>query len=424
MNAKPKKALVNGRHRTVPIPDTIQAVPKYPGKLVIFRIAASPFYWARYYDSGRIFKCSTKTENKADALKGAIAFYEKLLVRKSGGLAIGKNSRFEVCATEMLKLQEARIKRGELNTRINYEEKSRLRKHMLPFFRAYEVGNIDYFTIESYLNTLTDAGLKVATLQLHASLLRKVLKHAHRKQIIPHLPAFPTLTLQDDPRGYFNSAQYSKLYNKAKSLIGEDLVQRDAKDLVQRHVRITEELYNLILFMVNTFVRPTDIKILQNKHVEIVRKPHLFLRLVHQGTKKHSQPMVSMPIAVKIFEGQLKYQKQRNYGKPDDYVFMPENQNREYALVQLRRQFAYLLDTTKLKRDAKGTERTLYSLRHTAIMFRLTNAENLDMFTLARNARTSVEMIQRFYGSHLHGEMNVEKLQSRKATRITNTAGK
>ena len=153
MNAKPKKALVNGRHRTVPIPDTIQAVPKYPGKLVIFRIAASPFYWARYYDSGRIFKCSTKTENKADALKGAIAFYEKLLVRKSGGLAIGKNSRFEVCATEMLKLQEARIKRGELNTRINYEEKSRLRKHMLPFFRAYEVGNIDYFTIESYLLT-------------------------------------------------------------------------------------------------------------------------------------------------------------------------------------------------------------------------------------------------------------------------------
>ena len=98
MNNDVKDSLVSNRHRTVPIPSTIESVPRYPQKLVIFRIAASPFYWARYYDSGRIFKCSTKTENKADALKGAIAFYEKLLVRKSGGLAIGKNSRFEVCA--------------------------------------------------------------------------------------------------------------------------------------------------------------------------------------------------------------------------------------------------------------------------------------------------------------------------------------
>lgn len=421
MQAEPEKALVKGRHKTVPIPDTIQAVPNYPAKLVIFRIAASPFYYVRFYDSGKILKRSTKTEKKADALKAAIAFYEELLVRKAGGLAIGKNARFEICAKEMLTLQEARIKRGELNARINYEEESRLRKHLLPFFRAYDVGNIDYFAIESYLNTLTDAGLKVATLQLHASLLRKILKHAHRKQIILYLPAFPTIKMQDDPRGYFNSKQYAKLHNKAKALIGEEIIQRDAKDYVQRHVRITEELYNLILFMVNTFVRPTDIKVLQNKHVEIVRKPNLFLRLVHQGTKKHSQPMVSMPIAVEVYERQVEYQKQRNYGKPDDYVFMPEHANREYALVQLRRQYEYLLEKTALKKDAKGNVRTLYSLRHTAIMFRLTNADNLDMFTLAKNARTSVEMIQRFYGSHLHGEMMVEKLQSRKAKKAKTT---
>jgi hypothetical protein len=38
------------------------------------------------------------------------------------------------------------------------------------------------------------------------------------------------------------------------------------------------------------------------------------------------------------------------------------------------------------------------------------------MLTLARNARTSVNMIERFYASALSGEMNVGMLQSRRQT--------
>ncbi|MDG1445579.1 MAG: hypothetical protein P8L17_01225 [Methylophilaceae bacterium] len=38
--------------------------------------------------------------------------------------------------------------------------------------------------------------------------------------------------------------------------------------------------------------------------------------------------------------------------------------------------------------------RTLYSLRHTSITFRLHYGQGIDMLTLARNARTSVKMIE------------------------------
>lgn len=41
------------RTRTVPIPDTLQAVPGYPAKLKIYKIAASPFWQVRCYESGR-----------------------------------------------------------------------------------------------------------------------------------------------------------------------------------------------------------------------------------------------------------------------------------------------------------------------------------------------------------------------------------
>ena len=79
--------MVKGRHKTVPIPNTISAVPHYPSKLVVFRLAASKFYWVRYYDSGKIYKRSTKTDKQHEARKAAIAFYEELMARKGNGLA-------------------------------------------------------------------------------------------------------------------------------------------------------------------------------------------------------------------------------------------------------------------------------------------------------------------------------------------------
>ena len=57
------------------------------------------------------------------------------------------------------------------------------------------------------------------------------------------------------------------------------------------------------------------------------------------------------------------------------------------------------------------------SLRHTAIMYRLLFGDGINTLALARNARTSVEMIDRFYAKPLSGEMNIAMLQSRRRTR-------
>ena len=59
--------------------------------------------------------------------------------------------------------------------------------------------------------------------------------------------------------------------------------------------------------------------------------------------------------------------------------------------------------------------RILFSLGHAAITFRLLYGNGIDLLTLARNARTSVEMIERFYSSNLTAEMNIEMLQSKRA---------
>jgi len=54
---------------------------------------------------------------------------------------------------------------------------------------------------------------------------------------------------------------------------------------------------------------------------------------------------------------------------------------------------------------------TLYSLRHSAIMFRLTLG-NVDTLALARNARTSQSMIDKFYASHLTTQQTRKQLHS------------
>jgi hypothetical protein len=55
-----------------------------------------------------------------------------------------------------------------------------------------------------------------------------------------------------------------------------------------------------------------------------------------------------------------------------------------------------------------GEKRSLYDLRHTAITFRLLYGKGIDLLTLVRNARTSVEMIETFYSLNLIAEMNIE----------------
>ena len=93
--------------------------------------------------------------------------------------------------------------------------------------------------------------------------------------------------------------------------------------------------------------------------------------------------------------------------KPDESRLDLINRNTDLFL-------GILADVAKagLKKDARGRARTLYSLRHTALMFRLLKGDNVDIFLMARNALTSVDQLERFYLSHVESRTKIENLQS------------
>jgi len=79
--------------------------------------------------------------------------------------------------------------------------------------------------------------------------------------------------------------------------------------------------------------------------------------------------------------------------------------------------FNWVLELTGHKCNAHGQPRSIYSLRHSAITFRLLYGQGIDLLTLARNARTSVEVIHKHYASTVSGEQNIALLQSRRLPR-------
>ena len=325
----------------------------------------------------------------------------------------------DVCDKLLIK-EAIRVKRREFASRSLVMLKSRLTKHVLPVFGSRLIDQINHSDIEEFLTYLYEFDLSDITINQYFNALRKVLTHAFELGILSKLPRFPKLKMNSIPRGGFTVTEYKKLLRYAKadrSSYREIQVKthRDTKNGIYSHKeKLPYEFAWLIGFMVNSFIRPVDVKLIQHKHVEIVRGRYIYLRLTLPETKKHRTQIVTLYPAVRIYEKLFKYMKDKGLANPDDYLFLPEIKDREVASYLITKDFRKILIATDLRKGHLGQNKTLYSLRHTAITNRLLYGKGIDLLTLARNARTSVEMIERFYASQLTPEMNVGLLQSRR----------
>ena len=66
----------------------------------------------------------------------------------------------------------------------------------------------------------------------------------------------------------------------------------------------------------------------------------------------------------------------------------------------------------KLRFDREGQPRTVCSLRHTYICLRL--MEGADIYQIAKNCRTSVEMIEKNYASHTLDAATIKVMRPKK----------
>ena len=164
-----------------------------------------------------------------------------------------------------------------------------------------------------------------------------------------------------------------------------------------------EQLHDMVLFMANTGVRPDEVRRIEFRDVSIIddeQTGETILEIVVRG-KRGVGYCKSMPGAVMPF----KRLQARNSPQPTDRLFPHDH----------KKQFNRLLAETGLKFDREGNRRTLYSLRHSYTSFRL--LEGADIYQIAKNCRTSVEMIEKHYVVHLKNVIDASAINVRKPRR-------
>jgi len=205
--------------------------------------------------------------------------------------------------------------------------------------------------------------------------------------VLATLPISPTLPTKDNPRVSFSEVEYKKLLKTAREVAKEDISVRG--------VPLTMEMYYFIVFMVHTFLRPTETEVFAIKHkdVEVAESPKC-LAIKVQGKTGYR-------IASSTQDAPDFYKHIINLN-PDvtdnDYVFFPSYRNRQSAFRNVNRQFNHILTQANLKTTKDGEIRTAYALRHYSLQTRLRKSGGkVNIYLLAKNAGTSVDQLERFY---------------------------
>ncbi len=432
------------RERTVPIPESITPVPGYPRKLVVFKMAASRYWQVRCWIAGKTHKRSTQSQSLRVAQSFARGFYEQLLAQSHGygqagtqGVVLNDSSSpnvqqrddqipniphqntFAALAAQMFSAEQARVERGEFTRGSLMVLRNRLDSHLLPRWGTLPIAEIGYREIMEFVDFMSKAKSST-TISQYIIAIRKVFHHAVRVGALDKLPEFPKVKIKTASRGAFTPTEYWRILRTARKLRGHP--HPDSKRALRKSYKLVYSDYCMppdlpwaVGFMVNSFIRPSDLKTLKHRHVEVVRGKNTYLRLTLPETKKHDAPIVTLFPAVRIYREIVKYQQPRGKANPNDYLFLPELRDRNYALTVLSLMFNWVLAVTGYKQNAHGQPRSMYSLRHSAITFRLLYGQGIDLLTLARNARTSVEVINNHYASTVSGEQNIALLQSRRS---------
>jgi site-specific recombinase XerD len=381
----------SSRNRLTPIPETTHTIRGYPSKLIIFKTDASKYYWTRIYFNNKYHHKSTKTESFKDAQKFAVKFYEQILVTANVERTSDKTKSFAVVASRYFKSVEKTTTKTVHRTDI-----SRYKTDILPVFGEQEIDTITNSQVSVLINRLKERDLSVASIKHYLVVLRKILKFAVANDLMQHIPMFPKVqgrVLTAQKRDYLTQDEYEELVESAENLA--------KKETIERGVLITDEIKYLIQFMVNSFIRPSDIRVLKHKHIKEVKEgKDKWLVLNHPATKTNATEVQAMPASVHIYNKLVEFKKSKKMRLGlDEFVFLSEYKNRNTAMEVLGRLFRRVLKDSMIE-EKTGKNVTLYSLRHTSIMMRLVIGR-VDSLALARNARTSQQMVDKFYASHL-----------------------
>jgi integrase len=377
------------------------------GKVQLFRRANSERWHCRASIGGKQHRHSTKQTSLARAKDVAEDWFLTLKGKASRGeIKTGKTFKY---AAERFMVEYKVLTQGQRSPQYVQMHQDRLNLYLIPFFGDKVLSEITSGLVQDYrIDRVTKGGFDKrkpdepldpkkrqrngkppsrSTLHQEMVCLRQVLKFARRHgwiELLPDLADPYRASSKVSHRAWFSPAEYKQLYEAS----GE----RAKNPKKERWRTKCEDLHDYILFAANSGLRPDEMKRLQVRDVEILQDGRQRILHIAVRGKRGTGWAKSMTGAVHPF---TRIRKRHKLG-PTDLVF--PNLQREL--------FNALLSELDMKKDREGNSRTFYSLRHTYISTRL--LEGADIYQVAKNCRTSVEMIEKHYAAHIKHMIDAE----------------
>jgi integrase len=385
----------------------------FGGKVHIYKRPDSTLWQCSTFLAGRNRRATTKEESLLKAKEIAEDWYLRLRGRLRTG-EVRSEKTFRVVSEQYLREYDL-ITLGRRNKHYVNAHHWRSSARLVPFFGSLGISEITAGKIQEYrLHRHEEAMAKHGKPPSHSTLhqeivtLRQTLKTALRHGWLDRLPDFSQpyrSSVKISHRAWFSPEEYEQLYQATRK-----------RALEPKKIGFNweaEQLHDYVLFAANTGLRPDEARRLEFRDVKVVDDSDLgkiILEIEVRG-KRGVGYCKSMPGAVRPFERlRSRLRPPRVDGTRDpietsDPSLVEKDQWRLPGPTALifpkwqRELFKTILEEENLRSDREGQPRTAYSLRHTYISLRL--MEGADIYQLAKNCRTSVGMIEKYYASHI-----------------------
>ena len=390
------------------------------GKVHVYKRPNSSSWQCATYLAGK----NRRTTTKEDSLSKAKEFAEDWYLQLRGKLRDGelKTGRMFRDAAKLYLREFDIMTQGQRNATYARGQHARTNGYLVPFFGGMVLpeitaGKINEYRIHRLEKAKASRGKPPAHSTMHQEIvtLRQIFKTALRHGWIDHMPDMSApyrASAKISHRAWFSPEEYKQLY---------EATRKRAQHPKQPRFRWeAEQLHDYVLFSANTGLRPDEAMRLQFRDVKVIEDEgsgQTILEIEVRG-KRGIGFCKSTAGAVRPFE-RLKT-RPRPDGGPGRAGSRKENGEwKQSGPTDLlfpkwsRDLFNAILEEEKLRVDRDGRPRTAYSLRHTYICLRL--LEGADIYQIAKNCRTSVEMIEKYYAAHLKTQLDASAINVMRA---------
>ena len=348
----------------------------------------TPYYWGCLRIDKKYYKKSLRTTDRDEAEKLLFAWKSELMTSPDSPVGEQGNS-FSAHAKKLIRREKNLPPRPSgIEQWTDTNRLLRRTNGLLDYFGNKDVNKITTIDIERFFEQLplNNKPLSTTYMNKHKNLLKRILDSANRTDII-----YPKLRgVKPNPRGYFNIQEYKKLRDGALKLVGMKFNTQNGSEY-----QITEELHSFIIFMTGSMLRPTVSEIYSLKFEDIKVRELDDVKYLEFAINRKNKPMLvqTLPTSYYAYEDII---ERRPKHKKSDYLFAPQYDNRRTAMRYISAQFKQLLIELNMQKGKLGEDRTLYSLRHSSLIYNLSQP-NVDLLDIARRADTSMKMIQDYY---------------------------